>query len=237
MATRSIAAFVLATVLASSTAVASTSETGSDGLPLNGMAPLYLPLPRSDQRGVSALITLPQVAANKHWYANWVMIVGQPAGAAHPAFVQVGLIRRPDQNRLPYMFYALQTGQQPRIEYRQLQAVSDSPHRFTIEQIRDVFILIADGRELTRLRMSGLGRAHSYAQIGPEVSAEGEALSGEVLYAAVSSNNAWKGVGNSNTCRYENHGVSLLIAGRVWTSTGQFDRKQPSSFKGNCSDI
>lgn len=224
-------------LLFSGGAAASTSETGSDGLPLNGMAPLYAALPKSGHRAVSADITLPEVAANTHWYANWVMIVGRPAGAAHDAFVQVGLIRRPDQDRLLHVFCAWQSEHEPRLEYRQLHTVSDRPHRFAIEQAGDVFVLVADGRELMRMRMPGLGSAHTYAQIGPEVYAEGESLSGNVLYVATSSDNVWKRVGNSNTCRYENHGVSLRMSGRVWTSTGQFDRKQPSSFKGNCSDI
>jgi hypothetical protein len=220
-----------------SAAIANAQEAGSDGLPLNGMAPLYFALPKSGNEAVSALLALPQVQTNKHWYANWIMIVGQPAGSAHQTFVQVGLIRRPDQNHALYVFSAWQTEQQPRIEFRLFYTVADSPHRFTIAQIQNLFVLIADGRELARLRMPGLAQAHRYGQIGPEVFAEGDALSGEVLYAATSSHNLWKRVGDPETCRYENHGVSLRRTGEVWTSTGHFDRKESSGFKGNCSNI
>lgn len=223
--------------LAFGTAVASTGETGSDGLPLNGMAPLYFPLPKGSNKAVSGVLALAEVPANKHWYANWIMIVGQPAGAAHDAFVQVGLIRQPDHSRSPYLFCAWQTEHESRIEFRQLHWVADSPHRFAIAQTQSLFVLIADGREVMRLRMPSLGRAHDYAQIGPEVFAEGDALSGEVQYAAISSDNLWKRVGEPDSCRYENHGVSLRSSGEIWQSTGQFDRNAPSGFKGNCNNI
>jgi len=223
--------------LVCASAVASTAETGSDGLPLNGMAPLYFPLPNGRNKSVSARLTLPEVPANKHWYANWVMIVGKPADAPHDAFVQVGLIRRPGQSRSPYIFCAWQSAQQSRIEFRQLHAVADSPHRFAIVQLQGVFRLIVDGRELARLRMPSLAQPQSrpYAQIGPEVFAEGDALSGDVLYAAISYNNSWKRVGEADSCRYENHGVSLRDSRGVWTSFGRFDRMKPSQFRGNCS--
>lgn len=223
--------------LVCSGAVAGATETGSDGLPLNGMAPLYFPLPMSGDKAVSAVLALPEVSANKHWYANWIMIVGQPDGAAHDAFVQVGLIRRPDQNRSPYIFCAWQAQEQPRIEFRQLHTVADTPHRFTIAQTQRFFVLIVDGREAMRLRMPSLARAHAYAQVGPEVFGEGDALSGEVLYAATGSEHLWKRVGEPDSCRYENHGVSLRITGAAWASTGHFDRNEPSGFKGNCKGL
>ena len=229
---------MLAVALLSCTSVASTNETGSDGLPLNGMAPLYFTLPNGTDRAVSTLITLPELPTNKHWYANWVMIVGRPNGATHDAFVQVGLIRRPDQSRLPYVFCAWQTEQQPRIQFQQIHLTADGPHRFTILQIQNTFALIADGREVMRVPMSSLAQTHTtYAQVGPEVYAEGEALSGNVLYAAVSSNNIWKRVGEPDACRYENHGVLLRRTGEVWVSTGRFDRTQPSGFKGRCDHL
>lgn len=235
--TRRTAAFALAMALVFASAIASASEVGSDGLPLNGMAPLYFTLPNGPYKQVSASLSLPEVPTNTHWYANWVMIVGQPAGAAHQAFVQIGLIRRPHQTRLLYLFCAWQAKQQPRIEFRQLRKVANAPHRFTIAEILDGFVLTADGREVMRFRMPKLAQSHTYVQIGPEVFAEGDALSGDVLYAAIGSYNHWKRVGQSGTCRYENHGVSLVRTGLVWTSAGRFDRKEPSRFMGDCKNF
>ncbi|MHB8178824.1 MAG: hypothetical protein ACYDA5_06720 [Vulcanimicrobiaceae bacterium] len=202
------------------------------------MAPLYISLAHGQRRAVAATLSLPAVAANASWYANWIMIVGEPTGTPHQIFVQIGLVRRPDINKRLHVFIASQDVHQQHLVYRQLAAVSNSTHRFVIAQNGDVFTLLADGREVQRIQMPTLANAtRAYAQIGPEVFAQGDALSGNVLYAATYAHHEWHPVDTQDVCRYENHGVSLHYVDGIWMARGWFNRRLPSTFQGNCGAV
>lgn len=218
-------------------AVALATETGSDGAPLNGMAPLYVHVAPGKQRALSATLTLPAVASNKAWYANWIMLVGTSGAVPHQMFVQVGLIRRPDEDKYQHLFLAWQEIGN-RIVFRQLGVLAGRVHRFSIAQNGNAFSLLADGRTVAQLALPRLAHAQrTYAEIGPEVYAEGDALSGVVRYAAVQSGAAWLPVNGPGACHYQNHGTVLKYSNGEWRARGQFDRHQPSTFHGSCSGI
>lgn len=201
------------------------------------MAPLYVHFAAGDERAASARLTLPAATANKGWYANWIMLVGQSSAAAHQMFVQIGLIRRPDQDSKLHVFVAWQ-GAGPSITYRQVGTTSDAPHRLAITQERSSFSLLEDGRTIAALSLPELAQApRAYVEIGPEVFAEGDALSGGVLSAALSDGKDWKPVRSADLCRYENHGTVLRYSDGQWNAGGRFDRSLPSAFQGSCADI
>lgn len=228
---------MLASAFALCGAVASASEVGSDGAPLNGMAPLYVHMAPADLRAASAALTLPRVPANKAWYANWIMVVGSSPSVSHQMFVQIGLIRRPDQDVKLHVFVASQETDQ-RIAYREVGTTSDGTHRFVISQDRDRFALSIDGKAVLALNLPELAKApRAYVEIGPEVFAEGDALAGSVQYAAIDDGDDWKPMRGNELCRYENHGTVLLHRNRRWIASGRFNRSLPSQFRGTCANI
>lgn len=237
ISTRNVLCVAVASALVLCGAGANANEVGSDGAPLNGMAPLYVHVARGDQRAASATLTLPAVRGNKGWYANWIMLVGQSSALSHQVFVQIGLIRRPDQDSKLHVFVAWQ-GANPRITYRQAGTASDVPHRFAIAQDRSSFALLEDGRTIDEIRIPELAQAsRTYVEIGPEVFAEGDALSGSVLFAALNGGNSWKSLQTAHLCRYENHGTVLRYASGRWNASGRFDRRLPSEFHGVCANV
>jgi hypothetical protein len=218
--------------------VGRADEVGSDGKPLNGMAPVYAAFPSAPgRRSVSADVTLPRVATNKQWYGNWVMIVGTARGAQHQAFVQVGVIRRPGvANGDVRAFVAWQGPDDRTITYHEYDAPSEAVFRLRIEeQPGATFVCTIDGRKLGEAVM--IPFATAYAQVGPEVYAEGDTLSGSVAQIAVSSGGDSRFVHGSQACRYTNHGVSLVPNGSHYDAAGSFDRRKPSAFVGDCSGI
>lgn len=226
-------------VLLFSGAAASARQLGSDGKPFNGIALLYAHLPsREDGAGVDATLELPAIPTNQSWYANWIMVVGQSPDMAHQTFVQIGLIRRPHVNAGLHLFIASQREKQNHIRYRQLGRVPDGMHRFAIARSGDAFVLWADNREVARISMPALSIASRlYAQVGPEVYAQGDRLSGIIAYAGVEQNGAWRRLEGHNLCRYSNHGLILTVRHSVWSGSGRFDRRLPSGFKGDCHAI
>lgn len=221
-----------------STAAAGAQQTGSDGRPLGGMAPLYVHAPRSAQRVASATLTLPIVPSNKSWYANWIMLAGESPGTGHQLFAQVGMIRRPKADPRLHLFVAWQGTDPSLIEYRQYGHLAEGIHRFSIAQNGESIALFADDREVARLRLPPLARApRAYFEIGPEVEAEGDALAGSIVHAAWRTSAGWDAASDRWLCRYENHGVFLRYEHGYWKAHGRFNRALPSGYDGACEEI
>jgi hypothetical protein len=217
-------------------AASRADRLGSDGKILNGMAPLYAPFPPGQgPRGVRAEVTLPLVPSNKQWYANWVMIVGTAPSAKHQIFVQVGIIRRPGSFDGVRSFVSWQGPDDTTIGYREYDTVPDGKHELRIQETPAGFAPMVDGKpigEAIAIRFSS-----AYAQVGPEVYAEGDRLSGSVFGASVSSGAAVNELSGSHACHYENHGVVLVANGATYSASGVFMRSLPSAFIGVCSGI
>lgn len=165
------------------------------------------------------------------------MLVGHDPSVAHQMFVQIGFIRRPDQDSKLHVFAAWQ-GTSSQITYRQIGTIADGPHRFAIAEDGDAFLLMADGRTIAVVDLPELAQAAgAYVEIGPEVYAEGDALSGSVLYAAINEGEGWTSLQSAGLCRYENHGTMLRYSDGQWNAGGRFDRRLSSAFHGSCAGI
>ena len=201
-------------------------------------APLYVHAPRTVQRAASATLTLPNVPSNRSWYANWIMLAGESPAIDHQLFVQVGMIRRAKDDPRLHVFVAWRGAGAAGIEYRQYGHLTEGAHRFSIAQNAESFALFADDREIARVRLTPLAQAaRTYFEIGPEVEAEGDILSGKVLAAAWRTSAGWDGAGDQQLCRYQNHGLSLRYEHGAWNAHGRFSRALPSAYDGACYGI
>ncbi|MGC8485302.1 MAG: hypothetical protein ACP5O6_06665 [Candidatus Baltobacteraceae bacterium] len=223
-------------------AYSSAAIVGSDGKPLNGMAPLMLLFPArslSQKRVVRAVLTLPKISSNRSWYANWVMITGySPTDASQQVFVQVGLIRQPKQRGALHLFFAYQRPIDGKsIHFVDLGKVAGGAHRFSISlDASNEVEAKMDGR-LVEKRMH-IEMNDSYAQIGPEVRAEGDTLSGSIRNPEVVAGTLRGKIIPAAVCRFDNHGVQLSpTGGDTYVATGVFDRSARSSFIGKCADF
>jgi hypothetical protein len=236
---RCSAVLSIALGLFATTAYMATSradQLGSDGRLLNGMAPLYAPFPFGQgPHGVRADVTLPLVSSNKQWYANWIMIVGTAPRAEHQVFVQVGIIRRPGLFDGVRSFVSWQGVHDTAIGYREYDTIADGVHQLRIQETPVGFAPMIDGKPIGEAIPIPFSSA--YAQVGPEVYAEGDRLSGSVSNASVSSGAAVNGLSGSRVCHYENHGVVLVADAATYSASGVFMRSLPSTFLGDCSGI
>ena len=201
---------------------------------LNGMAPLYAPFPGPTSRFVSADLTLPESQSNKDWYCNWVMIVGTAQGTTHAVFVQVGLMRRPGHYKGTKIFVAWQNPTDPNIGYREYDDVGDGHHVAEIRETDRGYTFAVDGTTVGS--PIAMPFVTEYAQVGPEVYAEGDSLVGTVQHATVGSGSQMKAISGDDTCRYVNHDVRLTPGiDDEFSASGVFDRTKPSKFLGDCS--
>ncbi|MHB8140186.1 MAG: hypothetical protein ACYDHD_02840 [Vulcanimicrobiaceae bacterium] len=199
------------------------------------MAPLYIPFAPGSNHRVEAELILPAVPANKSWYANWVMIVGQANNSAHPVFFQAGEIRRPGVYHGEHVFIAWQGATDKHVVYRDLNPLGQGMHNVAIVEKRNTFTAFVDGKPVGfSMKIPML---KPYAQIGPEVYAQGDTLSGTVEKVRVSANGRRTNVDPATVCHYKNHGVALSHNGSTFIASGTFDQLRESGFTGECAGI
>lgn len=194
-------------------------------LTLNGMAPIYVPMQNGPHHRVKATLSLPPVRGNKQWYANWVMLVSDAPHAKHQVFVQIGLIRRPALGNDLRIFVAWQGQRDPRIGYEEVGVIDEGRHTVSLVQDGAHFTAFVEGQRIAQVTnvFYTSARSRIYAEIGPEVYAEGDRLAGTVS------------IPSAATCRFSNHGVTLVPAAGAWSAHGRFDRHLNSFFLGDCS--
>lgn len=214
---------------------AGAAEVGSDGQPLNGMAPLYAPFSSSQRRTIEARLTLPEEKTNKDWYANWVMIVGSTPASKHQVFVQVGAIRRPGVYKGARVFIATQDIYDSKIRYFEFGALTEGEHTFAIVGRGARYTMFADGKQVGIPLI--IAFVHAYAEVGPEVYAQGDRLVGDVRAVVAHSGESRIALQGGDVCRYLNHGAELVFDRGVYHAHGMFDRKKASRFEGNCAGI
>jgi hypothetical protein len=197
------------------------------------MAPAYLPFPGQDDITITAILTLPLASRNKDWYCNWLMVVGRAENVDHQVFAQVGEIRRPTAYSDEHAFISWQTEADRMIHYRDLGALSDRPHRFSLFRLGNDFLARIDDGE--PMAISALSISSAYAQVGPEAFADGDNISGTVESVQTSSKYIKRSFNMSNACRLVNRGVSLVPRGSALVASGQVDDSKGSKFIGDCS--
>lgn len=224
---RLLAMTVLCTLL--SCTVCSAEEVGSDGLRLNGMAPVYAQI--RNPINVQATLLLPNVPTNSSWYSNWIMIVDRPTPNSHASFIQIGLIRNVQRHGLQ-AFVSYQGRDDLQISYKTVASnVSEGAHTFRIRQVERNVVFSMDGRIVNYLTFAV--RRNAYLQAGPEVFAEGDRASG--VLSAIETEQRLVLPTSPSICRYENHGISLMPSGDKFIAFGIFNRAKRSGFLGNCS--
>ena len=218
----------------------SATMVGSDGKPLNGMAPLMVVFPAHSppqKRVVSAILTLPRISSNRSWYANWVMITGySPTDSSQQVFVQVGLIRQPQKNDALHLFIAFQRPTDGKsIHFVDLGKVAEGAHHFSIalDSSNEVNAEM-DGRLVEK--PLHIDMKDAYAQIGPEVHAEGDTLSGSIRNPDVMAGTVHTLINPANVCYFDNRGVRLIPTRRgAYVASGSLNQLLPSSFRGKCA--
>ena len=175
---------------------------------------------------VGANLTLARVPANRSWYASWIMLL--PYGdAGNVPFAQVGLIRWAGSGyRLtPFAAYrvrgsALQFVPSSRV-------LPDGPHRATVARHGSQVTLYVDGVPYLSIDAATIlqrGQS-SYFQLGAEVYAQHDAVSGSIADITVRERGAR--VPYTPVCEYAADGLAFSYADGTWTAHGTFDANKP----------
>ncbi|HVA29330.1 MAG TPA: hypothetical protein VNF68_14200, partial [Candidatus Baltobacteraceae bacterium] len=114
------------------------------------------------------------------------------------------------------------------IHYSELAPLADATHLVELRETASGFAAYLDSRPVGPI--IAMPFATAYAQIGPEVYAEGNALAGTVRNVVVASGSTIDRASGSNVCHYINHGAALAFSDGSYVATGTFSRNKPSRF-------
>jgi hypothetical protein len=201
------------------------------------MALLYATTGVRDVSLFQADIALPQQKTNRSWYASWLMTL--PYGdRATEAFVQVGLLCEAggDADVWPFVAY--------RHEGREIVFQTFAPRHTSkaanvqIDSSGQVIRLRIDGHTLFETPkdafFTSVQSAHLYFQLGDEVSAYGDHVSGTLSDIQVRRpTGMWPYL---PSCTYADHGLSILASGDRWRGAGVF-RPGPGEFHGTWDNL
>lgn len=189
----------------------------------HGMALLYGTTGVGDVSVLEAAIALPAQKANHSWYASWLMTLPYGDRATEP-FLQIGLLRQAgdDKNIWPFVAYRHQGGElvfqtfAPRRSAKAAVVQIDSSGL----EIR----LRMDGRMLFETPKSAFfsatESANLYFQLGDEVSAYGDHISGTISNIEVRRpTGIWPFI---PSCTYVDNGLSILDRDDSWQGAGVF---------------
>lgn len=195
----------------------------------HGMALLYATTDVRDVTLLRAAIALPQKKKNRSWYASWLMILPYGDRASEP-FLQIGLLRQAGCHDAvwPFVAYRHQDG---KLVFQTFAARHST--KAAVVQID------TSGRRV-RLRMDGrtlfetpkeafftIGEsANLYFQLGDEVSAYGDQISGSISSIEVRRpTGMWAYI---PSCIYADYGLSMSDHDDIWSGAGVFSRGKGS---------
>jgi hypothetical protein len=191
---------------------------------------LAVPLSGTDSDVIVARLTLPDVPSNRHWFADWVMIIDKKD---RRRTVQIGLMRRPefDHRLRVYIGYSA-PGQ--RWHYQDFR-IAEGPHSVAITRDGDRFSFQIDG-ELQQTR-AVLGMDLPYAQVGAQISNRADAISGVVAQLLAGPHGGLMPVELLDICRYDNHGLTFVNRNGDIVATGAYGPGLATGYHGNCSTL
>lgn len=195
----------------------------------HAIAIAYLRKPLGAGFALAGTFSLPRVASNRGWYANWFTYTQDSAGGASDApFLQVGLIRSPDANfRLRPFIASHPLGKA--VSLRTLALVPESPHAVALESKRGKLSFLVDGAVLYRAATRDYfppGTLGTYLQIGHELSAPSDSAKGSisgVSFSYGSNADALPLGAGSLDCYFFSNGVRWEGAGSALVAQGRFD--------------
>lgn len=169
------------------------------------------------QTGIQADLALPEQKDNKSWYACWIMLLPYAYERTAP-FIQVGLIRWPGSGSYPWYFYALREPGKPLV-FKTARPAQSETAVARIQTTATEITLIVDGQTLVREpRILITGNSKTYFQLGDEVSAYGDSMSGRVSDVEALSDNVMVPI--SPDCAYSDAGITLQTGTDGWGASG-----------------
>lgn len=188
----------------------------------HGMAILYVRELVPQISRFQAKLSLPEQKRNTSWYCTWIMLLPYGDRSTEP-FLQVGLMRWPGSGAGPRPFVAYRKNSGVLYSRPLSTGLTNSTHTVQIDvsssgaislQVDQHSLLSANAAEFFP------GRPNLYFQIGDEVSAYNDTLSGTI--SGILADDGRKARPRFPDCGYADAGLSLRLDKNEWRPKGVF---------------
>lgn len=186
--------------------------------------------------GVAADVSLPEIATNRSWYANWVMLVAKRRSGKRQPFVQLGEIRGFAAHDRPTGFIAYEAPGE-RVVFRRLRRVPAGNHHLAISGNDRTIRLAFDQELVATLPRSEFfdQRDRVYAQYAAEVADPGDAASGSLRHLVVETDEDFAPRPLEVGCLRYDRGLRLEPSPNGLLPVGRFTPEEPSGFR-DCAE-
>ena len=209
----------------------------ADTQTVHGFVLVYAQKHLTDAFKISAQVSLPEKSQNRSWYTCWLMILPKDSSKGTP-YVQVGLMRRPPNGSILRAFVAAKLRNSSDYYYSD-SAETISRNNFAkavaeIDVSQKFIILKIDGHSLLRLSTSKYF-SHSaysslYGQLGSELSAVGDTVSGSINNITIVNSGDSKANFYEPYCGFSSAGLHLSRNLDEFIATGSLSTKGTGSF-------
>lgn len=196
--------------------------------PMHAIAIAYVRKPLAAGFSIEGTFALPRVAHNRGWYAEWFTYTGKLSQMLpNPPYVQVGLIRSPEERSLLQAFVAAR----PRggnAGLRTLGVLSDRPHHLAFTSQDGVLAFAVDGKTLYREADADFftrDATDTYLQLGHELSQTRDVAQGTISGVRFASAGTEPAAifARGPACFFYSNGVTLSASRDTLAARGTFD--------------
>ena len=196
--------------------------------PMHAIAIAYVRKPLAAGFLIEGTFLLPRVPHNRGWYAEWFTYTGKVSQMLpSPPYVQVGLIRSPEERSLLQAFVA----NRPRggsVGLRTLGVLPDGPHHLSFTLQNDALAFAVDGKTLYREANADFfarDATDTYLQLGHELSQARDVARGTIsdLRFASAGNPPAVPFAGGPGCFFYSNGVTLSAFRDTLAALGTFD--------------
>jgi hypothetical protein len=201
----------------------------------NGTAVAYVKGPLTGSFSLAATLTLDRVPANRSWYCDWLMVVGQRKHTAGQPFVQVGLMRWA-QNGYRLSAFIAKSNARGGIDYFDAEHLRDGPHAVSMRARKDWIDFDVDGRRIGTYPMSLMFAKNDvlYGQLAGEAVKSGDRVSGTIDAIAIATHGE-RPHPYTGKCRYDDRGLRVDTTPAGLAVRGTLDPAHKSGFNAACN--
>jgi hypothetical protein len=190
---------------------------------MHAIAIAYIRKPLADGFSIEGKFLLPRVAHNRGWYAEWFTYTGKLSQMLpNPPYVQVGLIRSPEEASRLQAFVA------DRPRGGSVGVLSDGPHRLSFSLQNGTLAFAVDDNTLYREPGTDFfprDATDTYLQLGHELSQARDVARGTISSVRFASAGTAPAApfGGGLGCFFYSNGVTLATSRDTLSARGAFD--------------
>jgi len=212
-------------------ATAADGRLGGNGIAAIMYSRYFLP----SAFNIAGAFTLPSVRENASWYCIWILLIQRGKDTGSLPFIQGGLMREKKTGYKLAPFVAFRRIGDERLTYVSFPPFPDQSlsraRLINIRRYANDIVVSADGVSIYRMNIASLfTKGEMYAQLGSEVYAPGDRVSGTAASLSLQTTDDERPKALFPKEQFVNHGLFWSTDGETYFAKGRLDLTSPTCY-------